>query len=59
MQPASNIQTDSNIGIAVRYGIVAGMIAVAIVGALILLKSSIGNRFEAGSGDLTIPASVA
>jgi Flp pilus assembly pilin Flp len=59
MRPANSNNPDNYIAISLRYGIVAGLVAVAIVGAVVLLEVSIGNRFEAGSGDLTIPESLA
>ena len=44
---------------AVGYGIVATLLFVLVIGALALVKQNDHPSFDAGSGDLVIPSSLA
>jgi hypothetical protein len=59
MRATQNNRLNGNIRNVTRYGFVAGVIAIAIAGAVVLLTSDVADRFEAGSGDLTIPSTLA
>jgi len=43
----------------VGYGIVATLLFVLVIGALALVKQNDRGPFDAGSGDLVIPSSLA
>jgi len=38
---------------AIEYGLIAGLIAVVIIGALTLLGTNVSNKFSAVAGNLT------
>jgi hypothetical protein len=59
MRASRNNRLNGNTRNLTRYGFLAGIVAVVIVGAVVLLTSDVADRFEAGSGDLAIPATLA